>query len=175
MKYIKYVLCAVTTDIKYIIKRLVGYHVTPHVLTVVNPFANILTEGRGSSVKIGKMTNIRRYTEIAAKSGGKLAIGSRCFINKFCMVICRDSISIGDGTTIGPHTCIYDHDHGREEGNLYKTAPVTIGRNVWIGAGCIILKGVTIGDNCTIAAGSIVTKDVPANSIFLQKREGVLI
>ena len=88
------------------------------------------------------------------------------------MVICRESISIGDGTTIGPHTCIYDHDHGREEGALYKTAPVTIRKNVWIGAGCIILKGVTIGDNSIIAAGSIVTKDVPADTIFLQKRRG---
>ena len=142
MKYIKYALYAFATDIKYAIKRLVGSHVAPHILTVVNPFANILTEGRGSSVKIGKMANIRCYTEIAAKAGGKLTIGSRCFINKFCMVICRESISIGDGTTIGPHTCIYDHDHGREEGALYKTAPVTIRKNVWIGAGCIILKGV---------------------------------
>lgn len=172
MKYIKYALCAVATDIKYAIKRLAGSHVAPHFLTVVNPFANIMTEGRESSVKIGKMAHIRPYTEVAAKAGGKLIIGNRCFVNKFCMVICRDSITIGDGTTIGPHTCIYDHDHGNEEDALYKTASVSIGKNVWIGAGCIILKGVTIGDNCTIAAGSIITKDVPADTIFLQKRGG---
>lgn len=43
--------------------------------------------------------------------------------------------------------------------------PVTIGDNVWIGAGAIILPGVTIGDNSIIGAGSVVTKDIPANVI----------
>ena len=39
--------------------------------------------------------------------------------------------------------------------------PVTIGRNVWIGGGAIILPGVTIGDDAVIGAGSVVTRDVP--------------
>ncbi len=172
MKYLKYAICAIATDIKYALKRLFGSRVSPHIFTIINPFANILSEGKGSSVKIGKLTGVRPYTEIAAKGGGHLTIGNRCFINKFCMVICRDSIAIGDGTTIGPHTCIYDHDHGQSGGELYKTKSVSIGTNVWIGAGCIILKGVTIGDNAIIAAGSVVTKDVPANAVLVQKRGG---
>ena len=40
--------------------------------------------------------------------------------------------------------------------------PVRIGRNVWIGAGAIILPGVSIGDDALIGAGSVVTRDVPA-------------
>lgn len=40
---------------------------------------------------------------------------------------------------------------------------VHIGRNVWIGTNCIILKGVTIGDNSVIAAGSVLVKSVPEN------------
>jgi galactoside O-acetyltransferase len=43
--------------------------------------------------------------------------------------------------------------------------PVHIGKNVWIGAGAIILPGVTIGDNSVIGAGSVVTKDIPANVV----------
>jgi maltose O-acetyltransferase len=43
---------------------------------------------------------------------------------------------------------------------------VTIGRNVWVGSGCIILPGVTIGDNSVIAAGSVVTKDVPEGALM---------
>ena len=43
--------------------------------------------------------------------------------------------------------------------------PVTIGNNVWIGAGSVILPGVTIGDNTVIGAGSVVTKDIPANVV----------
>ncbi len=42
---------------------------------------------------------------------------------------------------------------------------VTIGENVWIGAKCLILKGVTIGNNAVIAAGSVVTRSVPENTL----------
>ena len=52
---------------------------------------------------------------------------------------------------------------------LYTSAqfnsPITIGNNVWIGAGAVVLPGVTIGDNTVIGAGSIVTKDIPANVV----------
>lgn len=42
---------------------------------------------------------------------------------------------------------------------------VHIGRNVWIGAGSVILPGITVGDNSVIGAGSVVTKDIPANVV----------
>lgn len=41
--------------------------------------------------------------------------------------------------------------------------PITIGDNVWIGGGAIILPGVTVGENSVVAAGAVVTRDVPAN------------
>ena len=43
--------------------------------------------------------------------------------------------------------------------------PITVGNNVWIGAGTIVLGGVTIGDNTVIGAGSVVTKDIPSGVI----------
>ncbi|WP_053984554.1 DapH/DapD/GlmU-related protein [Niameybacter massiliensis] len=43
--------------------------------------------------------------------------------------------------------------------------PITVGNNVWIGAGATILAGVTIGDNSVIGAGSIVSKSIPSNVI----------
>ena len=46
-----------------------------------------------------------------------------------------------------------------------QTAPVTIGDNVWIGGGAIIMPGVTIGDNVVIGAGSVVTRDIPSDKI----------
>ena len=45
------------------------------------------------------------------------------------------------------------------------TAPITIGDNVWIGGGAIVLPGVTIGDNVVIGAGSVVTSDVPSDKV----------
>ena len=50
-------------------------------------------------------------------------------------------------------------------GKWSDSAPIVIGRNVWIGENARICKGVTIGDNCVIGAGAVVTKDIPANCV----------
>ena len=55
------------------------------------------------------------------------------------------------------------------------TGEVIIGKNVWIGANTVILRNTRIGDNAVIAAGSIVKGEVPANSVFVDKREHNLI
>jgi acetyltransferase-like isoleucine patch superfamily enzyme len=44
-------------------------------------------------------------------------------------------------------------------------APITIGRNAWLGADVKVLAGVTIGENAIVAAGSVVIKDVPPNMV----------
>lgn len=43
---------------------------------------------------------------------------------------------------------------------------ITIGDNVFIGLGAIIMPGVTIGTNVVVGAGSVVVKDIPDNSVF---------
>lgn len=101
--------------------------------------------------------------------GGVLSLGSKCFVNRNCIIASHERIKIGDNVKIGPGTYIYDHDHAGP--NKYKTKPINIEDNVWIGAGCIILKGVTIGKNAVISAGSVIVKDVPANAVVIQKKE----
>ena len=44
-------------------------------------------------------------------------------------------------------------------------APITIGKDVWIGANATVVPGVTIGDGAVIAAGAVVTRDVPPNVV----------
>lgn len=78
-------------------------------------------------------------------------------------------ITIGSHVMFGPNVTVATAGHPVEPGLRSRQAqynlPVTIGDNVWIGAGAVILPGVTIGDNTVIGAGSIVTKDVPANVV----------
>ncbi|NDV96309.1 sugar O-acetyltransferase [Dysgonomonas sp. 521] len=112
--------------------------------------------------------------------GENIHIGNNCEINMNCVFLDCNKITIGDNTGIGPSVQIYAVTHpvkpnerlsqNTEENaapSFWKTysAPVTIGSNVWIGGGAIILCGVTIGDNTTIAAGSVVTKSIPANCL----------
>lgn len=105
---------------------------------------------------------------------GELTIGKNVFFNTNCQIACHEKIEIGDDTLFGPNVCVFDHDHLYEHGKIdtqhFKTRPIKIGKNAWIGAGSIILKGAEIGDNAIIGAGSVVNTKVPANSVFTQKR-----
>jgi maltose O-acetyltransferase len=54
---------------------------------------------------------------------------------------------------------------GPRRDKLEAARPITIGDNVWLGGGVIVLPGVSIGDDSVIGAGSVVTKDVPAGVV----------
>lgn len=93
-------------------------------------------------------------------------------INMNCVFLDCGKITIGAHTGIGPGVHIYAVGHPTKAEDRMNpnstfwvgiTAPVTIGKNVWIGGGTLIMPGVTIGDHTTIAAGSVVTKDIPAH------------
>ncbi|GBU05937.1 succinyltransferase-like protein [Faecalimonas umbilicata] len=106
-------------------------------------------------------------------------LGKNSGFNSYCVITCRDKIIIGDNVMFGPFVTIHDHDHIfdtdnniNEEG--YKTAPIIIEDNVWIGGNVVILKGVTIGTGSVVAAGAIVTKDVPPYSVVYNKRNVVI-
>lgn len=58
-----------------------------------------------------------------------------------------------------------NHGLAPEDRQTTYPAPITLGKNVWVGSNSTILQGVTIGDNAVIAAGAVVTKDVPENTI----------
>jgi len=95
-------------------------------------------------------------------------------------VICAGlSIEIGAGTLIGAGAMIIDNDfHAHcEQGWRSEVQagarPVKIGREVFIGARAIILKGVTIGDRAVIGAGAVVTRDVPADHIAAGNPAGI--
>lgn len=107
-------------------------------------------------------------TEIWAYPGAELSLGYG-YANAGAQIRCMEKISIGDQCAIGRNVMIMDFDaHEITYGDGTKnriTAPVTIGKHVWIGAGATILKGVTIGDHAVIGAGAVVTKDVPANTV----------
>ncbi len=105
--------------------------------------------------------------------GCNIHIGKNFFSNNNCVMMDNGEIRIGDNVMIGPNVTITtvnhpllsgerrvftakDSFHPRKKGNYHLVAPVTIGDDVWIGSGSIILPGVTIGSGTTIGAGSVV-------------------
>lgn len=100
--------------------------------------------------------------------GYNIRLGDGVFLNFNCVILDIMPVTIGDRTQIGPAVQIYAADHPRDaetrRSMLEFGRPVTIGADVWIGGGAIIVPGVTIGDGAVIGAGSVVTRDVPAGA-----------
>ena len=105
-----------------------------------------------------------------ANWGGKHVYMGKYVYANFSLTLVDDAnIYIGDYTMIGPNVVIATAGHPinpelRQKVTQYN-AEVHIGKNVWLGAGVIVMPGVTIGDNSVIGAGSIVTKDIPSNVV----------
>jgi len=98
--------------------------------------------------------------------GFNISLGAGVFLNFNCVILDVVEVAIADRTQIGPGVQILTADHPRDaatrRSGLEFGRPIRIGRNVWIGGGAIILRGVSIGDDAVIGAGSVVTRDVPA-------------
>lgn len=123
---------------------------------MANIFRKILEYLRGEPQHLDKL--IKRGLKVGKnfhRMGGVIIDPSHCY-----------HIMIGDNVTLAPRVHILAHDSSTFI-FLGKTraANVTIGNNVFVGAGSIILPGVHIGNRVIIGAGSIVTKDISDNSV----------
>jgi acetyltransferase-like isoleucine patch superfamily enzyme len=100
----------------------------------------------------------------------RLEIGDHGFIGRGAQIEVSMRVRIGRGALIAPGVYVTDHNHGTRAGQpMFEqpcvAAPVEIGDDVWIGAGCVILPGVRIGNGAIVAAGAVVTKDVPSRGV----------
>ena len=113
---------------------------------------------------VGAETTVR--APIYVDYGEHLTIGARTFVNFGLVALDVAPIAIGDDCQLGPNVQLLTAYHPTEpeprRAKLEAAAPITIGDNVWLGGGVIVLPGVTIGDDSVIGAGSVVNKDVPA-------------
>ncbi len=102
----------------------------------------------------------------------KMRIGKQVSINRGCKFLAsahsseKYDIVIGDRCVFAPDVKLLSAGHDYQYIDLPDTAAViTIGDDVWIGAGATVLQGVTIGTGAVVGAGSVVTKDIPAWSV----------
>lgn len=135
-------------------------------------------EARGEAVQpalrallgaVGDDVEVR--SPIYVDYGDNIFLGDRVYINFGLTALDVADIRIGDGTLIGPQvqllTPIHPLDPDERATGIESARPITIGANVWIGGGAIILPGVTVGDDAVIGAGAVVTKDVPPAAVVV--------
>ncbi len=103
------------------------------------------------------------------RAGAVLKIGNGSGLSG-TTIGCATSIELGEQVMVGANSVITDFDwhsldpYHRNDGEIL-SRPIYIGDRVWIGANCIVLKGVTIGENTIVGAGSVVSSSLPANMI----------
>lgn len=145
----------------------------------------IISMAKGSSIVVGDdsvLISTSQYTALGVnhpvilrtlRQGAEIVIGKS--VGMSGVTICAEqSVRIGNQCMFGANVLIADTDfhaispQGRRHNNKgvdIDSASISIGNNVFIGAGSIILKGVQIGENSVIGAGSVVVKNVPANVV----------
>jgi len=101
--------------------------------------------------------------------GHNISLGKRFYANHNCVILDAAQVTIGDNVMFGPNVQILTINHPLDMELRLKefeiAQPISIGNNVWIGGGAIILPGVTLGEGVVVAAGSVVTKSVADKTV----------
>jgi acetyltransferase-like isoleucine patch superfamily enzyme len=102
-----------------------------------------------------------------AEFGDNVSVHPMCYLDATGGLVIGNDVSIAHGASI----LTTEHDY-TQPGVMIRDAPVTcaavtIGDDVWIGAGARILAGVTIGAHAVVGAGAVVTRDVPARQVVV--------
>ena len=170
-----------TTVVKWVL-WLNGVKFGKHLHAIGIPSVNM---SLGGKAEIGDGFHIRTgvsNTEVGSV-GCRIRVGPKGVLkirNRVGMsnatIVCDDSVTIGDDVFIGGGVQIFDTNfHStdaairtleHEDKSQVRTAPISIGSRVFIGANAIVCKGVVIGDEAVIAAGAVVAHPVPAGETW---------
>ena len=101
--------------------------------------------------------------------GVNVTLGDHFFANYNTVLLDAAPITFGSHVMVGPNCCFTTSGHPtdaatRREG-LEFALPISVGSDVWFGAGVTVCPGVSIGDDVVIGAGSVVTRDIPPHVV----------
>ncbi|RIV33159.1 sugar O-acetyltransferase [Micromonospora radicis] len=117
--------------------------------------------------ELGEETGIR--PPFYCDYGYNIRIGPRSFVNFNAVFLDVTPITLGADVQVGPNvqllTPTHPVDPEQRRAKWEGGQPITIGDNVWLGGGVIVLAGVTVGDNTVVGAGAVVARDLPANVV----------
>lgn len=148
--------------------RLYGAHVD----WSANIHSSVEIDCNGGSVTIGARTSIDKGVVIRAY-GGQIKIGNDCTINPYSVIYGHGGLFIGDGVRIATHVIIIPSNHNFSDPNRFifeqgeTMQGVSIGDDVWLGAGVRVLDGVHIEAGSVIGAGSVVTKSTVPYGVYV--------
>jgi acetyltransferase-like isoleucine patch superfamily enzyme len=95
-----------------------------------------------------------------------LVIGPGAYIGPHAVIVAYEPVTIGANALLGERVSIHSEDHGPAgRRNEFRTGPIHIGDDVWLGAGVVVTRNTRVGDRSTVGANAVVTRDIPADCL----------
>lgn len=123
-----------------------------------------------TNIKIGN--NVTIYPNVYFWGDGLIEIGDNVDLGMGTIIFSKNHVKIGDNTAIAAQCYIIDSNHGTKRDVLINKQPLEvaenglfIGSDVWIAAGCKIVKGAKINNGAVIGAMSLVNNEIEAYGI----------
>ncbi len=145
-----------------------GYLLRPKIETngYVRSVGKTIVLNSGGTIEAGNRTCFWPGVKLAVVSNSfcskpQLKIGAFSSLGDRTQIHCGNKVIIGDHVLISWDVNIIEYDYHAPGGGQPEPIPIAIEDEVWIGARCIVTKGVVIGKGAIVAAGSVVTKSVP--------------
>ena len=125
---------------------------------------------RGVTVHIGDRCRLNKLVRFAGP--GQVRIGADCLVNG-SWIGCWTTVEVGAGSMLSDCELVDNTFHNLDPARRHAApspstrAPITVGENVWVGAGALVLKGVTIGRDAVVGAACVVRSDVPPRVVVI--------
>ena len=123
------------------------------------------------SVRLTAGENVTIRKNVIIGGHGNVTIEDDVTINDEVIISCLNNVHIGKDTMIAPRVYIIDVDHEFMDIEMpirlqgYRTSPIIIEDDVWVGTGSVITRGTHIGKGSVIGANSVVRGFIPPYSI----------
>ena len=101
-----------------------------------------------------------------------LVVGDNVSFHPLCYIDATGGVEIQKDVLIAHNCTIVSFEHDYTSGTIYRdnpviSNPISIGSNVWLGAGVRVLSGTIIENNVVIGAGSIVKGKINKDSLYV--------
>jgi len=120
------------------------------------------------NIALGRGALVYPGVYLETQGAGRIEIGDRVVLSRGVHIVAHEHVVLGDDCMVGEYTSLRDANHRpsiqpmRDSG--HDSAPIVIGRNVWIGRGATVLKGTRIGAHSIVGANAVVTRDLGEHS-----------
>jgi acetyltransferase-like isoleucine patch superfamily enzyme len=130
-----------------------------------------------ANISIGDFTWIDTYCRIEAYLG-EVRIGNRVHMASFSIIGARAPVIVEDFVGIGAGTKIYSNTEAPidgkrmsgpmvpEEYKAFISAPVTLHKDSFVGANCVLLPGAELGEGCVVGANCVVSSKLLPNTVY---------